>query len=404
VRPGAPVLALALLPAALGGQETKGAFIVRLGRDTIAVERFTRTADRLESDFIARNQVPVVRYHYIATLRPDGSVTRFELHNTRLFAGGATSAGASAVATFTGDSMSGGLTIAQDTRPLAAAATGGLLPYLTEESFALWEQYGRRARALRGGRGSDSVRIMAVGVGGDGPFGLTVRFIGGDSMTIRFDNDAATRFRVDTVGRVWGVDGRATADKVTAERAADLDIEAFATAFAGHPLGVLSPPDSVRASVGDVKVAVDYSRPAMRGRKIFGDAVVPWNRVWRTGANEATRFSTSADLVIDGRTIPAGTYTLWTVPSPTGWKLIFNKQTKAPCASAAECANPRRAPLWGTDYSADSDFVRVDLRTERLTQPVERFTIRVQPGGPGAGGVLSLEWENTRATVAFAKK
>src|SRR5207247_3416552 len=87
--------------------------------------------------------------------------------------------------------------------------------------------------------------------------------------------------------------------------------------------------------VGGAHIAVDYGRPAMRGRKIFGD-IVPWNKVWRTGGNFATRFTTSADLVVGGTTIPKGAYTLWTLPASTGWKLILNKQTKAPCERSEE--------------------------------------------------------------------
>src|SRR5690242_21419116 len=97
----------------------------------------------------------------------------------------------------------------------------------------------------------------------------------------------------------------------------------------------------------------------MRGRKIFG-GVVPWNQVWRTGANAATRFTTSAELVIGGVTIPKGSYTLWTLPSPAGWKLILNRQTRKPCQADA-CTAATRPFLWGTDYSADSDFARLDL-------------------------------------------
>src|SRR2546430_7990741 len=105
----------------------------------------------------------------------------------------------------------------------------------------------------------------------------------------------------------------------------------------------------------------------MRGRKIFGD-IVPWNTVWRTGGNFATRFTTSADLVMGGTTILKGAYTLWTLPASTGWKLILNKQTKAPCEGEA-CTLPTRAPLWGTDYAADSDFVRV--RSEEHTSELQ---------------------------------
>jgi hypothetical protein len=81
--------------------------------------------------------------------------------------------------------------------------------------------------------------------------------------------------------------------------------------------------------------------------------------------------------------------------------LILNRQTKAPCQGDA-CAVPTRAWLWGTDYAADSDLARVDVKVEQLPRPVERFTIAVEP--QGRGGVLQLEWETTRASIPFVKR
>lgn len=130
--------------------------------------------------------------------------------------------------------------------------------------------------------------------------------------------------------------------------------------------------------------------------------MVSWGQVWRTGANFATRFTTSADLSVGDRTIPAGTYTMWTVPQVSSWKLIFNKQTKAPCATAAECADPRRPNLWGIDYDPDSDFVRLDMQLATTREAVEQFVIRLEPESDSA--ILALEWEKTRAFVRLAKK
>jgi hypothetical protein len=130
---------------------------------------------------------------------------------------------------------------------------------------------------------------------------------------------------------------------------------------------------------------VKYGRPAVRGRVIFG-GVVPWNQVWRTGANAATIFTTSADLVMGGTTIPAGSYSLWTIPSNAGWKLIINKNTGQ----------------WGTNYDAQHDLVKLDMQTAPLDTLVERFTISFP--AQGQGGALELAWEKTRAWVAFAKK
>ncbi|MFQ5689527.1 MAG: DUF2911 domain-containing protein [Gemmatimonadota bacterium] len=147
--------------------------------------------------------------------------------------------------------------------------------------------------------------------------------------------------------------------------------------------GRASPLDSVKAVVGDAHIEIQYGRPSVRGRVIFG-GLVPWNRVWRTGANEATGFRTSADLEFGETRIPAGEYTLYTLPSPDGWTLIINEQTGQ----------------WGTEYHRDRDLVRLPMKVETLEQPVELFTISVVPGKNGKGA-LSLSWAGTRAWVDF---
>src|SRR5439155_4606885 len=124
--------------------------------------------------------------------------------------------------------------------------------------------------------------------------------------------------RVDGHGTLLGVSGVGSTMQVTVERVQGLDFAALAQSFAARSLGTLSPADSVRASVAGVAVAVRYSRPSVRGRVIVGN-VVPWNQVWRTGANEATVLETSAELSVAGTKVPAGKYSLWTVPAPTGW-------------------------------------------------------------------------------------
>src|SRR5664279_3078053 len=96
----------------------------------------------------------------------------------------------------------------------------------------------------------------------------------------------------------------------------------------------LSPPGTASVSFADGKtVTINYSRPSVRDRKIFG-GLVPYGQVWRTGANSATSLKTDVDLTIGGAAVPAGSYTLYTIPSESGWKLIINKQTGQ----------------WGTDY------------------------------------------------------
>jgi len=119
---------------------------------------------------------------------------------------------------------------------------------------------------------------------------------------------------------------------------------------------------------------------------IFGGDPVPWNKVWRTGANAATQFTTSSDLMFGSTLVPAGKYTLWTLPTPTGARLIINSQTGQ----------------WGTDYDMTKDFARVDLASKALAQPVEQFTIAVVP--QGTGGVLRFSWDTTEYSIPFTIK
>jgi hypothetical protein len=299
-----------------------------------------------------------------------------------------------AVAVF-GDTTVVQITRDTTTTTVRVPTPGGALPFMSY-SNPTYELYGRWAAATH----QDTIAILPLGAPSTTP--LVVKHPAQDSLTVAFVGVAPTLFRVDARGLIQSVDGGLSTEKIRSTRLASVDFAALTAAFQNRPLGQLSPPDSVRASVGGVDIAIDYGRPSMRGRTIFGAGVVPWNQVWRTGANFATRFTTSADIVLGGATVPSGTYTLWTLPGAGGWKLIVNRQTKAPCATAAACSDPKRARLWGTDYAADSDLVRVDLHVSTLGQPVEQFVIGVDP--QGAGGLLWMAWEKTKVSIPFTRK
>ncbi|HTY60531.1 MAG TPA: DUF2911 domain-containing protein [Bacteroidota bacterium] len=146
-----------------------------------------------------------------------------------------------------------------------------------------------------------------------------------------------------------------------------------------------SPRDSVFLSLDTNVISINYGRPSMRGRKIMG-GLVPWNQVWRTGANQATHLKTSFDMTFGGVPVTRGTYTLWTLPSPDGWKVILNKQTGQ----------------WGTVYNPSLDLARFDATVEQSSPAVEKFTIALKATGK-TSGVMSLMWENTTVSVPFQK-
>ncbi len=144
-----------------------------------------------------------------------------------------------------------------------------------------------------------------------------------------------------------------------------------------------SPPAKATMDLGGGQsVTIDYSSPRAKGRKIYG-GLVPYGQVWRTGANEATTFVNTADVVVGGKVVPAGSYTLFTVPNADKWQLVLSKKTGE----------------WGTEYpGASNDFARIDMKVTTLPAPVENFTISFDHG------MLNIDWETTRASVSVAKK
>ncbi|HZS55984.1 MAG TPA: DUF2911 domain-containing protein [Bryobacteraceae bacterium] len=147
-----------------------------------------------------------------------------------------------------------------------------------------------------------------------------------------------------------------------------------------------SPPATAEVTLAGKQITIKYSRPSMRGRKIMG-SLVPYGQVWRTGANEATTLTTPVALRVGTADVPAGEYTLWTLPSEGTWKLIVNKETGQ----------------WGTNYDGSKDLVRVDMQKSSTAQPVEQFLISWKKQGDRKADLV-LEWENTRVWVPVEAK
>jgi len=144
----------------------------------------------------------------------------------------------------------------------------------------------------------------------------------------------------------------------------------------------LSPPATASVTFADGKtVTINYGQPSMRGRKIFG-GLVPYDRVWRTGANAATSLKTDAKLNIGGTNVPAGSYTLYTLPGESSWQLIINKQTGQ----------------WGTRYDQGQDLARIPMKVAQRAAGLELFTMSFDKTS-GDSAILKLEWENTIASV-----
>jgi hypothetical protein len=183
---------------------------------------------------------------------------------------------------------------------------------------------------------------------------------------------------IDGIGSSWNVTGH-----VYDELDFDSYVKLFVASEKNAPLPPLNKKDSVLLSLNGTNIRIDYSRPSKRGRDIFG-AVVPWNRVWRTGANEPTKLTISKSVYFGSKELPAGIYSLFTLPQPDGWMLIINKQTN----------------MWGTDYDAAFDVMHIPMKTSILKEPVEMLSIKLVD--QGKKGRLSISWDRTTAFVPFS--
>jgi hypothetical protein len=364
-----PVAARAQLPA---GSDS-GAFLIRIGHDTLAVERFDRTAHALNGEYVTRSP-KTTRVKYVAHLDDAGT----------------TVVGEEVTFVATGNRIElqrDGRLVRQviaraGYKPQFVVDTvddGYVMPLL-EPTFALHQLLVSRAH-----QSTDTVPFTWAFVGGGvQPGGSVVRAQSPDTVYIRTPTDTI-HVAVDRHGRILSTTDVGGTLQATVTRIPWPDLDRWQATFAerdaaGKGLGMLSPRDTVRATVGGAHVLVDYSRPTRRGRVIFG-AVVPFNTVWRTGANAATTFVTDHDIVIGQTPVPAGTYTLFSVPAPDGWQLIVSKTTGE----------------WGTDYDPKADLARIPMSVGSSPAPLEKFTIAIVPNDAGAS--LTMAWDKTVATV-----
>ncbi len=148
----------------------------------------------------------------------------------------------------------------------------------------------------------------------------------------------------------------------------------------------LSPKDTVKFELNDLELKVFYNRPSKKNRVIFG-ALVPFDKVWRTGANEATTFETNKPLEVKGMPLPAGKYTLWTVPKDSVWTVIFNTK------QYSWGVDSEMKPMWDPNY----DALSIEVPVRDLKKPVEQFTIAFDNSTDDL--FLTMVWDVVKVSV-----
>jgi hypothetical protein len=352
-----------------------GIVVYRLGADTVAIERYSRSGSRFAGEMVTRSGPAVIRTTYELTLangrlsgatvkrmQPDGSPLRNQPTETRF--------------TFRGDSAVR-TQVWADSSP--TRAWGARNAFVTLPVFIYAPYFMLDEVAAAGGR-RDSLPSLGLAGSNMGMIGL--ERMNGDTARLR-GAPYPMLLRYDRSGRLQSVDGRFTTNKIVGTATTgSVDLAAIARAM--KPTGILSPRQTAYAAFVTAPITINYGSPAVRGRTVWGGTLVPFDSIWRAGANEATHLAASRSIQLGDVTLAPGLYTLWIQHTQTGTSLIVNRQVGQ----------------WGTNYNPAEDVGRVPMQLARTPEHVEDFTITVRSLG-GGRGAFDFAWGDQVATAMF---
>ncbi|MBE7174534.1 MAG: DUF2911 domain-containing protein [Williamsia sp.] len=371
-------------------------FVARLGNDTVSLESVTRQGNRLVSDEVDR--FPAVRVrHTEIELDSNGSIRRLvmDIHTP-----GETEKArdCQVIADVTKDSVLLSKKDGTGTLHRKFARNGSLIVAHVPQMYSLYELYFAAAEKQPDFSMGSAVPMRQFYIDREFdrfPLGnVVVRPSGGGKAEIQHDWLSGTgEATLDSAYHMLRYSGARTTYKVNVERlSSPPDTKNIADRFAaletkGGAVRQLSVRDTARAQIGNATFTITYSRPLMRGRKLLGD-VIPLDHVWRTGANAATQFTTPVNIHLAGMLVPAGTYTLWTLPHADGGvDLIVNKETGQ----------------WGTEYDYSRNLGITRMVAKAGGTPVEAFSISIL-AKDAQHGTLVMEWGTFRWTAAIDVK
>lgn len=359
-------------------------FVTLLGNDTLAVEQLVKSEAGTSAQVLLRSP-KTLYFEYELQQDADGgiaSMTRYSQDPLQAF----TPEGRTVTQQITvvGDSLISETTGEEGTRRTAALNKKGTLPFIDMVHWPFELAFNAAMRSA-----SDSIHQMLLAGRSNADF--IIHKVKADSMTLRHPSRGVMGVTVDKDGNLVKLDAALTTRKLIVNRAGTLDFENIVKGFAekdknGSPLsGELSGGVEDSFSFKGADFNVTYGSPKKRGRAIFG-GIVSYGTRWRTGANRATHFSTSKNLQMGSLEIPAGEYTLFTIPEKEGGVLIINKQTGQN----------------GQSYDESRDLGRVPMKVSKQAEVTEDFTIKVVENT--AGGSLQLIWDQTIYSVDFTIK
>lgn len=380
-----PLLSLLILFSVTGCSKTdtsnNAAFITKLGNDTLAVEVFEKTEHGINAKVILRSPETTFTSYYL-TLDGGNGIESMAAYSHRLEDGFGTEGERSLYITSVGDSLRIERLWNGELRSSVIESEPGVLPFIDMVHWPF-------EIAFNNAKSFDSDTIRQPLVSGSRISDFIIAHITSDSMTLRHPTRGVMGTRVSETGDLQFLDAGLTTRKlkVFREPAYSVNIDELGKRFAqndlsGNPFGELSSAEEETFYIGDAEFVVSYGSPKKRGRDLFG-AIVPWGQRWRTGANRATHFYTSKNLDFEGITVPAGEYTLFTIPDLDGGTLIINKQTGQN----------------GQSYDEARDLGRVPMTLSTKQDITEAFTITVEE--TESGGKINLIWGKTVFSTPF---
>ena len=350
-------------------------FVTKLGDDTLAVEQFLETESGMAATVILRS--PDTRFSkYTLDLDETGGIERMQRTDYPPSVGFSGEGALTQSIVRQGDSLSIDFYGENESRSYMAPYEPGVLPFIDMVHWPFELAFNSAVAT-----GQDTVNQPLLS--GNRISNFIIADIEGDSMTIRHPFRGVMGVNVDTEGNIQHLDAGLTTRKLKVNRANSIDMNALADRYAQNPIGELSGAVSAEYTIGNANFRVDYGSPQKRGRDLFG-GIVPYGERWRTGANRATHFYTSSDIQIGDLDIPAGEYTIFTIPEEDGGTMIINSETGQN----------------GNSYDESQDFGRVPMQVEQTDEMTEAFTITVEE--TDEGGRLNLIWGNTVYYVNFS--
>ncbi len=358
-------------------------YVTLLGNDTLAVEKFEKTDNSISAKVVLRSPRTSLK-SYELSLTENGGIEEMTITDFDLESGFDSEGVLERSYKKDGDSLEVSvLTNDGSYRVIKSGYEEGILPFI---DMVHWPFEIAFNNAMETTADSIDQKLLT----GSRASTFIVAKIDADSMTIRHPSRGVMGVNVDKNGNIIELDASQTTRKLTVKRKNDIEINSIAKRFAasdkqGNPFGSLSGAIEEEFTIGNAVFNVSYGSPQRRGRDLFG-GIVPFGERWRTGANRATHFTTSSDLVFSDVEMPAGEYTLFTIPEKDGGILIINKQTGQN----------------GRTYDESRDLGRVSMMVSEKEDNTEGFTILVEE--EGSGGVLKLVWGNTVYSIPFNLK